>query len=297
MLDTEIMKRIGVIIVGIFGTIFILLVAGSWLFFRGTTAIDPVKTGGELLLGTNDISPSGDQNISLSPDGKYLSYVSNSGNMFQPAFVLYETATNQKHPITLSQEAAQLSRDGSGPLGHTGCWKDAFSVLFPSTYTSKMFFIDITRRPFTMEVRDVVDEGEARYAFECPTRSHTLDNTNIARVDQVSEREVRLVDIRYPNNTIALHRAQSFSVSRVAITDVTISPDGTTLAYTFDQYRGFGSFSKGYVLSISGLNQPIPLASQVFGPMRWSPDGEFLYVVVKPWDQIGIYRFSLHDLR
>ena len=64
--------------------------------------VDPKSTGVKKLPGTEDMRIYGEDNFSVSPDGRWLLYYSDTDGTRDLFFVLYDTINQKRHEINLS---------------------------------------------------------------------------------------------------------------------------------------------------------------------------------------------------
>lgn len=251
---------------------------------------------GEKLAGTDDILPQGDQNFSVSPDGIWILYPIARTNPFEPAYILYDLKKQERHEIGLSARVRDLAAEGRGPLVRAGCWSpDGTQVFLPGN--NILYVLDVGSTNLQWDVIEQVDSQEFLYYYECPSLSPD-DITSIIRVYQPSDLEIQLVDVQNPEIILARHQALGIGVNRIDFQYPTVSPDGNQIAYIVNEYRGsFIGSSQGYILNII-LEEPAGpqfLANPIFGPVRWSPDNNFVYASASgSSDSKGIYRWEVN---
>lgn len=288
-------------ILGAIAVIFVLFLIIGGLFYggwniisSGTTVEEPTRTGGVELMGTDDISSANDRDFSLSPDGKWLTYLAEPGNPFEPKYVLYDIQKQEKRAIGLSPRARELAREGSGPLTRAGCWNsDGTRVFLPGSF---LFFANTVSRELQWEVNEKADAQESRYYYECPL--HSPEVASLIKIIQKSPKEIEIVDARNPQRIFARHETDNPTIDRIAIRDMTASFDSHWITYVLEQYRGsFIAPSRGYILNISLSETPAPrlLTAPVFGPIFWSPDNTTVYASTRLGDERGIYRWKTDE--
>ena len=83
-------------------------VESTYQTFNGSSA--------KMLPSTDNIKVSAETNFSISPNGQWLFYQSNTGNPFAPVYILYDLKTYQPYQVNLSLVTSTLAAEGRGPL-------------------------------------------------------------------------------------------------------------------------------------------------------------------------------------
>ncbi|MEX0895973.1 MAG: hypothetical protein WDZ94_03470 [Patescibacteria group bacterium] len=284
---------------------FVILVGTLFLLVRNyfpqlTQAIpigfSPSLSGGKLLIGTDDISASGGQNFSLSPDGNKLIFQSKKGTPFLPTYVLIDLATQARREISFSPQAQAMLDQRAGPLGRTGCWDtEGKKVFLPGSDMMTLYFAEVESTQIQWEIIKNPSEDEYQLYYECPNWS-AYEIPSVVQVTQLSDREAHIIDVRDPGKILARHKT-GLTTSRILIDELTISPDGNWLGYTVHQYRGsFVGATQGYILNISSAEtaEPQLLANPVFGPFQWDPQRNSVYTAARGLSKdSSIYQWSL----
>ena len=271
---------------------FTLLLCFIAILFTGCSTGAPAKSFVEpamRLPATDDIRPSADQNFALSPDGHWISYMSENGNAFQPAYVLYSLDRQERVDLTLSASASSLASQGFGPPDHAGCWGDNSSrLIFPNADGN--FVVNVG---LSTEVDAEKESLDARRALEKCPQSGELQNIPV-RVEQQSRTEASIVSIDDPSRVIVTHKGAGLFTTDVLIPHVMVSPDGKWLAYTIAEAQGtFAAPLRGYLVPLTTTAQPQLLSAGVFGPLRWSFDGLSLYGCVRDNSEMSIYQWKI----
>jgi hypothetical protein len=258
-----------------------------------STVVDPIRTGGEALPGTEDIRPPGwEENFSISPDGLWLVYPSEHGTPFTPVYGFYDLTRHTRHEIGLSERARELAAEGHGPLMRAGCWDpDGRRVVLPGD--GVLFVATVGSNPLEWMV-ETADQEARRFYYDCPNRAGEADSH--VRFLQRSARAIDVVDARDSTRVLARHRLGLLIVERMAVSYPTLAPDGSKVAYVVRNFFGFGGLSYGYVLDLaSGLHaKPRLLAAPVYGPIHWSPDSHVAYACVGYGRQgTSVYRWTI----
>jgi hypothetical protein len=248
------------------------------------------------LVGTDDVSPIGDQAFSISPDGKWLLYPSSRGNILAPAYVLYNVEKRQATRISLSAKVQALAAQGRGPLGRAGCWEpDSTRVFLPGDRI--LFVADPRPAAPRWDVNESVSVTEFRRYYDC--KGTLPEPGTIVRTVTVSPREVKIVSATDPGRVFASHRATRADVDRVLIRFPTVASNRRSLSYVVIEYGGsFLIASTGYVLNLTSAaaQKPLLLADHVLGPVLWSPDAVFAYACTsESRGAKAIYRWRMID--
>lgn len=271
----------------IFAVLLIIVGVGYFvweIFLGGAKTLDP-----ELLVGTNDILVSGEQNFSLSPDGKWLFYSSMYGNAFEPIYILYDIERREKQIIGLSPRTQELASEGRGPL-QLGCWDQGGFQFFLPGDERVLFRLDIRAENLQLEALESVQRDEYFRYYECPDFFHA---EQVVQTNQISPKEIRLMQ---NSIVLATHKAKRIGVDRIDFQYPTISLDREIFAYVIYEYRGsFVASSRGYLLVLE-TGELEELADPVFGPMRWSPDSSFVYASAREFrGDAAIYRWRIPE--
>ncbi len=230
-----------------------------------------------ILPQTHDIAGNGEENFSISPDGRWLFFLSQQSTLTTPLFILYDLKDSSRYEIQLTDAVRNLIEEMRGPLNHIGCWDESsIRIFLPSVDTTTIFVIDVADGSFRLDIHEQVSQAEYKVYYEC--NKPAVDPMSIVRLVQDTPQQIDILQAQTPNTQLANHHATA-TENRLVIDYLLLSPDQTMLTYVITGYRGsFISASRGFVLNIAARQTtPQMLTEKVFGPLRWGPESDRIY--------------------
>lgn len=274
----------------------------------GPGPLDPSRTGGELLPGTQGAAYLGGHPFSLSPDHRWLVFVRDDpaerGTEIDladleiarlRAYVLYDLEGAATTPLGSSDGAADLVRSGGGLLLDGGCWLETDRsprVVIRDAFGRFLGFDPTLPEPSWT----VVDLDRPSYGEACPSvdpHRPPVEPLGPFRLEGSGSRTATISASDDPRVVYAAHTAGLLS-TEVRLSHVQLSPDGRRLAYVVTPSLGsFVSQARAFVIDADDPpGSPTPLASPVYA-LRWAPDGSALYAAVGRGEGMAIYRWSI----
>jgi hypothetical protein len=234
------------------------------------TAQAPEESGGVPLPGTeNAVCDGPGDPFWVSPDGEFLIYRTTDHDPAFPRYAAFSVTDwdighdSPVREVINSDETAALAGQGRGPEPSLACWT-AKGLAFAGHGVA--FQIDPTAVEPRLEVLQ-----------EMPCTPTTVEGPSGVTVEKPALTTARLVAA--DGKILAEHRAHGAGTSHVVVEQLVPSPDGRALAYHFIEFQsGFVKPSQGFLLHLTAPDpDPQRLATPVFGPFRWGPEGRHLY--------------------
>jgi hypothetical protein len=298
-------KSLKPILVAVLGGLVIIAGLAYFLWqmlFSGSVTQNPDIHSGEIIVSPGQYNlpkTGGIENFSVSPDGKWLFITADdaAGKHQYYRYILHNIETGQGEFINDDQGVLpETFFETQYPLREPGCWDiDSQKVTLVGGDFSTLYSLAIDSPSPTWKIQknagDLYD-----YYHNCPTRNAPYEVSTLVKINQLSDKLIELTTIQAPERTLAKHKSNALTVSRVAVSDIVVSPDGRYVSYLFDQYRGsFAAPTQGYALNLAGEPQLKLLGSPIYKPFHWSADSMYVYAVAGGNKGQGIYRWQIQD--
>lgn len=278
----------------------------------GPGPLDPARSGGDLLTGTEEVTYLGGRSFSISPDHRWLVFASEvaadstgAGDhvAFQlarlEAYVSYGLTDRTGRSVSVGDGVEELVRSGGGMLLGGGCWisrEGGPRVLLRDSFGRAIGFDPVAGAP----VWEVVDIDRDALRAACPLEDATdvpSEPIGPFRIDGAGSSTARIVDADDASRVYATHSAGVMSTG-LLVGHVRLSADGRRLAYTITPTLGsFVSNARAFMVDADEASgSPTALAAPVYG-LRWAPDGSALYAVVDVDGTRAVHRWAMGEPR
>lgn len=283
-----------------------LLTSLGGLLSCGPAYVAPEHTGGELLPDTESWDDFGADPFSVSPDGRWLMFVQSEGLEPAPrsdfggrmlrylsAYVVYDLVRLEATRVALGSDVGDtFTRMGGGFLP-TGCWIPEAEGWRAAVPLRGQYLI---ADPEAERPEWIVADAEP-YAFSdlCPLEvpEEAPGVVGRFRVAESAGKRISIVDAEDTETVLATHRASWFPGMDITLRRLRLAPEGTRLAYDVGSTFGsLGGRSTAFVISYDDGNEPVALASSVYG-FQWGGDDTTLYAAVAGEGARGLYRWRL----
>lgn len=271
------------------------------ILFSGSVTQNPDTHSGEMIVSPaqyNLPETGGIENFSVSPDGKWLFITADDapGEHQYYRYILHDIETGQGDFI--NDDLGLLPEtffDTQYPLLEPGCWDiDSRKVTLVGRDVSTLYSLAIDSSSSTWKIQKNADDLYDYY-YNCPTRNAPYEVSTLLKV-HLSDKSIELTTTQAREKTLARHKSNASTVSRVSVSDIVVSPDGQYVSYVFDQYRGnFVAPSQGYVVNLAGESRLKLLGSPIYEPFYWSADSMYVYAIAGGNEGQGIYRWQIQD--
>lgn len=248
---------------------------------------------GTKLAGTEDVLVHGDWNFSISPNGRWMTYLSEDSSLNEPIYILYNLETQEKRIVTLSAKMVESISEGKTPTRRSPCWSED-SSQFHLIGNFLLFTADVSSQNPQWMVSETYDNAMFNYVYNCPRQNQNVDH--LVRVDRISDLEVAIVQVTN-NQVLARHKTSKFGVTYLAVEYFAHSPNANYVGYIVSELRGsFSGDSWGYIVSLlpETSANPILVSLSPLGPFRWGIRDESFYgVTSENQSKEGIYQWNI----
>jgi hypothetical protein len=216
----------------------------------------------------------GEENFSLSPDGRWIVFISRINSTKGPDFAVLDLQTRRVEEVRVHEPTRLYD-----PLFHVGVWAaDGKTAFIRGTFGAVFALVPGARR------MTLVDSAAVPARDVPPLVFH-----------QLSPREVAVFHSGEPSAPIARHHVNTVWRTRIGATYPSISADGRFAAYVVTEAWGtFAGVSRAYVVRLdSRPPKSLEVGKGVIGPLRLDGQHQLAYGIQQSNGQLAIVRWRI----